>query len=205
MTRPLLSPSRAAALTLALAACGSAFAAASPADEATPAGIHPVVGVLLTGTIGNDPVYVSNPDGTLVSGNLGGRYEAFAGAEFPVDPNGLTLRLTAGLHVTGPLKGATGGGEHMTSIPFEATLWYPTSDKLRLGGGIRYTLHSRFSGAGRHTSDGLNATPALVASVGYQLMPHLEFDARYVYERYEQSNGSDVEASHWGLGLTARY
>jgi len=74
-----------------------------------------------------------------------------------------------------------------------------------IGGGIRYAMHSRFSGAGKHTSDGLNATPSLVAGVGYQLMPHLEFDARYVYERYEQPNGVDVEASHWGLGLTARY
>ncbi len=203
MIRPLRSPFRAAALTLALAACGPAFAAASPADEATPAGIHPVVGVLLTGTIGSDPVYLTNPDGKPISGSLSGRYEAFAGAEFPVDPNGLTLRLTAGLHVTGPFKGD--GGEHLTSIPFEATLWYPMSDKLRLGGGIRYAMHSRFSGAGKHTSDGLNATPSLVAGVGYQLMPHLEFDARYVYERYEQPNGVDVEASHWGLGLTARY
>lgn len=203
MIRPLHSPFRAAALTLALAACGPAFAAASPADEATPAGIHPVVGVLLTGTVGDNASAVTNPDGTVVSGSLSGRYEAFAGAEFPVDPNGLTLRLTVGLHVTGPFKGD--GGEHLTSLPFEATLWYPMSDKLRLGGGIRYAMRSRFSGAGKHTSDGLNATPALVAGLGYQLMPHLEFDARYVYERYEQSNGADVEASHWGLGLTARY
>jgi hypothetical protein len=28
---------------------------------------------------------------------------------------------------------------------------------------------------------------------------------RYVYERYEQASGGDLEASHWGAGLTAIY
>ena len=203
MNRLPPSLARAAALTLALAACGSAFAAASPADEASPAGIHPVVGMLLTGTIGSNAIAVTNPDGIGASGSLSGRFEAFAGAEFPVDPNGLTIRLTVGLHASGPFKGD--GSERMTSVPFEATLWYPLNDKLRVGAGMRYAMRSRFSGAGKHTSDGLNATPALVMGVGYQLMPHLDVDARYVYERYEQSSGVDVEASHWGLGLTARY
>ena len=36
-------------------------------------------------------------------------------------------------------------------------------------------------------------------------MPHLLLDLRYVYERYERSSGADVEASHWGVGLTAIY
>lgn len=196
-------PARALALAAALAACGATFAAESPADEASPAGIRPLAGVMVTGTLGTNTVGVTNPDGTVVTGNLSGRYEAFAGAEFPVDPNGLAIRLTVGLHVTGPFKGAD--TEHMTSVPFEATLWYPVSSKLRIDGGIRYAMRSRFSGAGRHTSDGLNATPALVMGLGYRLMPHVELDMRYVYERYEQSSGTDVEASHWGLGLTAIY
>jgi opacity protein-like surface antigen len=199
---------RLVALGIALACAGPAFAAASPADgatpEAAPTGIRPLVGVLLTGTVGTDKVTVTNPDGSVAVGSLSGRYEAFAGAEFPVDPNGLTLRLTAGLHVTSNFTGS-GGSEHATSIPLEATLWYPIDTRLRLGGGVRYAMHTRFSGAGNKTGDGLSPTPALVVGVGYRLMPHVLLDMRYAYQRYERADSGDLEASHWGLGLTAIY
>ena len=200
--------SRTLLAAIALAFAGPAFAAPSPADTATPdaapAPIRVVAGVLFTGTAGTNDVGVTNPDTSTASGSLSGRYEAFAGAEFPLAPNGLTLRLTAGIHATANFSGS-GGSERMTSFPFEATVWYPVNDKMRIGGGARYAMRSRFSGAGGKTSDGLNATPAVVFGVGYQLMPHLLLDMRYVYERYEQDGGADLEASHWGLGLTAVY
>jgi len=202
-------PARAFALAIALAGVSTAFAAPSPADgaspQAAPAAIRPLVGVMLTGTVGTNQTDVTNPDGSTASGSLSGRYEAYTGAEFPIDPNGLTLRLTAGVHASASFSTSSGGSEHVTSIPFEATLWYPVNDKLRVGGGARYAMHTRFSGAGDKTSDGLNATPALIAGVGYRLVPHLLLDLRYVYERYEQSDGADLEASHWGVGLTAIY
>ena len=197
----------AVALACALAAAPS-FAAPSPADDAspaaTPAWIHPLAGVLLTGTEGDSTIAVTNPDGTFATGSLSGRYEALAGAEFPIDPNGLSLRLTAAVHVTANFKGA-GGNEHLSSFPVEATLWYPLSDQVRVGAGMRYALHSRFNGAGAKTSDKLNPAPGLVLGVGYRLLPHLLLDMRYVYQRYEQPSGVDLEASHWGLGLTALY
>lgn len=203
MNRPLPPAARAAALAFALAASAPAFAATAPADEASPAAIHPLVGAMLTGTIGNNKTDVANPDGILAHGSLSGRYEAFAGAEFPVDPNGLAVRLTVGYHVTAEFTGD--GSEHVTSIPLEATLWYPLNEQLRVGAGVRYAMHTRFSGAGRRTGDGLNPTPALVAGIGYRLLPHLELDARYTYQRYEQPSGGDIEASFWGVGLTAIY
>ena len=196
----LRRPVHAAALACAL---GAAPAHAAT-DDASPAWIHPLAGVLLTGTASDDKITVTNPDGSFATGNLGGRFEALAGAEFPIDPNGLSLRLTAGLHVTGNFQGQV-GSEHLTSVPLEATLWYPLSDQVRIGGGLRYAMHSRFSGAGARTSDGLNPTPALVMGVGYRLLPHLLLDMRYVYQRYEQPSGTDLDASHWGLGLTAMY
>ena len=58
---------------------------------------------------------------------------------------------------------------------------------------------------GTVTSDGLNATPALVAGGEYQLLPHLALGLRYVYERYERTSGADLEASHFGAGITASY
>jgi len=193
---------RVLALALALATGHAAFAAASPADEASPAGIRPLVGGMLTGTIGNFKTTVTNPDRSTAVGSLSGRYEAYAGAEFPVDPNGLALRLTVGYHVS-PFKGAS--GEHLTSLPFEGTLWYPLNDQLRVFGGIRYAMHNRFSGPGKHTTDGINPTPAFTAGFGVRLMPHVEANLRYTYQRYEQPSGGDIEASFWGLGLTALY
>jgi len=204
----LRRPACALALAAACACAAPTLAAPSPADEAAPAAapsaIRPLAGVLITGTAGENNGSFTNPDGSTVTGNLGGRYEAFAGAEFPIDPNGLSLRLTAGIHVTGDMSGS-GGSEHLTRFPLEATLWYPLNDKLRIGGGARYSLRARFSGAGGKTSDHLSPMPSLVLGVGYQLLPHLLLDGRYVYERYEQYGGADVEASHWGLGLTAIY
>ena len=196
------------ALASALAFSAPASAAPSPADAPTPAAapapIRAVAGVLFTGTAGTNDVTVTNPDGSTANGSLSGRYEAFAGAEFPLAPNGLTLRLTAGIHSTANFSGS-GGSERMTSFPFEATIWYPVNDRMRIGAGARYAMRSRFSGAGGKTGDGLNPTPAVLLGVGYQLMPHLLLDMRYVYERYEQAAGGDLEASHWGLGLTAIY
>jgi opacity protein-like surface antigen len=209
MTRLVLlaarHPARALVLAAGLASTAPAFGAASPADAPSPAAIQPLVGVMVTGTAGVNKVQVTNPDRTTASGSLSGRYEAYAGAEFPLDPNGLTLRLTAGVHATSSFARAGGGSEHATSLPLEATVWYPVGDKLRVGGGARYAMHTRFSGAGNRTSDGLNPTPAVVLGVGYRLMPHLLLDMRYVYERYEQASGGDLEASHWGAGLTAIY
>ncbi|MBW8759999.1 MAG: outer membrane beta-barrel protein [Burkholderiales bacterium] len=198
----------ACALALAAACAAPALAAPSPAEEAAPAAappaIRPLAGVLITGTVGKDDGGFTNPDGSTVKGNLSGRYEAYAGAEFPIDTNGLSLRLTAGIHVSGNMSGSS-GSEHFTRFPLEATLWYPLNDKLRIGGGARYSMRARFSGAGGHTADGLNATPSLVLGAGYQLLPHLLLDGRYVYERFERYGGADVEASFWGLGLTAIY
>jgi len=212
MTRPasfaVRRPVRALALLLLASSCGcAALAAPSPADGAeSPTAIRPLVGAMLTGTVSDDKIGVRNPDGSTATGSLSGRYEAYAGAEFPIDPNGLALRLTAGLHASASFSSSGGGSEHVTSIPLEATLWYPIGNKLRLGGGVRYAMHTRFSGAGGKTSDNLNPTPAVVFGAGYRLLPHLLLDLRYVYERYEQaSGGADLEASHWGLGLTAIY
>ena len=202
-------PGRAFALAIALAGVSTAFAAPSPAEGASPeaahAAIRPLLGVMLTGTAGSNKVDVTNPDGSNANGSLSGRYEAYAGAEFPIDPNGLTLRLTAGLHASASFSTSSGGSEHFTRYPFEATLWYPLNDRLRVGGGARYAMHTRFSGSGNKTGDGLNPTPALVVGVGYRVMPHLQLDLRYVYERYEQDDGADLDASHWGVGLTAIY
>lgn len=205
----LRRPVQAVALAIALAGSSQAFAAASPADGAspdpTPARIHPLVGVVFTGTIASNKSSVTNPDGSSATGSLSGRYEALAGAEFPIDPNGLALRLTLGVHTSAAFSSSGGGSEHFTRFPLEATLWYPLNGQLRIGGGARYAARLRFSGAGDKTNDGINATPGWMVAADYRLMPHLSLDMRYVYERYEHGAGGDIEGSHWGVGVTALY
>jgi opacity protein-like surface antigen len=199
---------RRAALSLALAAPLalplSARADAAPAEPVTPA-VKIIVGALLTGTVTSDNAStVTNPDGSTASGNLAGRYELLAGAEFPLDPNGLAVRLTAGVHI-GEMSASTGAGERFVRFPLEATLWYPLNPRLHVGAGVRYAMRMRFTGPGRNTSDQLNATPSLLAGFEYQLLPNVALQARYVYERYEQASGVDLEGSHFGVGVTASY
>jgi len=197
-------PALALAATLAAPARAAPAPADTPSPDAAPAWIHPLVGAVLTGTIGENKTTVTNPDASSATGSLSGRYEALAGAEFPLDPNGLTLRLTAGIHTSASFTGS-GGSEHFTRFPLEATLWYPLGDTVRIGAGARYAMRARFSGAGHNTSDKLNATPGPLVAVDYRLLPHVWLDMRYVYERFEQATGGDLEASHWGLGLIAVY
>jgi hypothetical protein len=208
MTRRPTSPVPTALLATALLAAPlAALADASPAgasspvtDNTPPKGIHPVAGVLLTGTLGGNDKTVVNPDGSSATGNLGARYGAYAGAEFPLTAGGLRLRLTAGVHV-----GTLSGGERFTRFPLEAAIFYPVSDELRVGAGVRYPMRMRFGGAGGDTTDGLSATPGVLALVDYRLAPHLWLDMRYVVERYNLSTGGSLDASHWGIGASAMY
>ena len=210
-SRLLFTMPRAAAALLAAGALlglpGLARADAAPADasspvtdNAPPKGIHPVVGALLTGTISNDDQPVTHSDGTSASGSLGGRYEVFAGAEFPLTAGGLRLRLTAGAHV-GPLSGPNGSTEHIVRFPLEASLMYPMNDDLRFGVGARYPARLRIGGGGSN----LSATPSVMFLADYRVAPHVTVDMRYVVERYSRLEGGSEDASHFGLGASAMY
>jgi len=203
--RPCLSSALAAAALLA--APLAAVADASPADASSPVtdnsppkGIHPVAGALLTGTIGGNNVSVTNPDGSTPTGNLGTRFDVYAGAEFPLTAGGLRLRLTAGLHT-----GSFGSDQHFTRFPLEASIMMPVSDDLRIGGGVRYPLRMRFSGAGNDTADYGYAAGPLNMLADYRLAAHLYLDLRYVVERYTRLTGGSVDASHWGIGASTMY
>ena len=209
MKSRLISPTwlALAAASALLAAPALARADASPADASSPVadnsppkGVHPVVGALLTGTLGGDNVTVTNPDGTSPTGNLGTRYDVYAGAEFPLTAGGLRLRLTAGIHT-----GSFGSDQHFTRFPLEASVMYPMTSDLRFGAGVRYPLRMRFSGAGGNTADGLTATPSVMVLADYRLVDHLYLDMRYVVERYTLPAGGSAEASHWGIGASAMY
>jgi len=207
---PRRPPSRAlAALAClaALAAPAAALADASPADasspvtdNAPPKGIHPVVGALVTGTFSAQDRPVTLADGSAAHGDLGGRYEVYAGAEFPLTAGGLRLRLTAGAHV-GEISGPNGATAHIVRFPLEASLMLPVGDTLRLGVGARYPARLRIAGG----DSNLSATPGVMFLADYRLAPHVSVDLRYVVERYTRAEGGSEDASHFGIGASAMY
>jgi len=172
-------------------------------DNSPPREVHPLVGALVTGNINSDQQGLTNPDGSTASGNLGARVEVFAGAEFPLTKGGLRLRLDAGAH-EGHVASSS-GSEHFVYYPIEALLVYPINDSWRLGGGVRYPAHLRFSGAGGHTNLGLGSKPGAAAFVEWAVVPHVWLDLRYVQEEFEPDSGGSITTSHWGLGAIAEY
>src|SRR5262249_7247110 len=137
----------------ALAAPLAARADAAPAEAASPVSstpaIRPLGGVRYTIGDGDTKAPLGDPDGKITAKvDLAGIIEAYVGAEFPLAPNGLALQLTAGMHQTGSDNGVSA-----RSFPLEALMLYPLSPTFRIGGGVRYTAHLRFSGEGDSTAN----------------------------------------------------
>ena len=207
-----MSP-RCAALALPALICLGALAAplvaradAAPAEAASPAAalppIRPLAGVLYTvGEGEGSKAVLLNPDGTEKARvDLAGVIDLFAGADFPVAPNGLAIRLTAGVH-----QSSSSNGVSARRFPLEALLMYPTSPTVTLGGGVRYPVHLRFNGAGDATA-GLTSTPGWVGMIEVKLGEHLAADFRYVKEQYQMSGSATrLDASHFDAGVVAIY
>ena len=190
----------------ALAAPADARADAAPAEAASPAApvpaFRPLAGVLYTiGEGDSSKAVLLTPDGQeKAQVDLAGIVDIFAGADFPVAPNGLALRLTAGVH-----QSSSSNGVSARRFPLEALLMYPASPTVSIGGGVRYPAHLHFSGAGDATS-GLTSTPAWLGLVEVKFGEHLAADFRYVKEQYQISGSAGrLDASHFDAGVVAIY
>jgi len=130
----------------ALAAPLAARADAAPAEASSPVSsapaIRPLAGVRYTiGEGESSKALLKNHDGTpRAEVDLAGIIDIYAGAEFPLAPNGLALQLTAGLH-----QSTSSNGISARQYPLEALLLYPASPTLRVGGGVRYTINTYVS------------------------------------------------------------
>jgi hypothetical protein len=192
-----------------LAAPAASRADAAPAEAATPAApaapavpaFRPLVGVLYTVGQGSKATLVE-PDGTVKAQvDLGGVVDLYAGAEFPLAPNGLALQLSIGVH-----QSSSSNGVSARRYPLEALLMYPTSPSVRLGAGIRLPAHLTFSGAGDATSGLSSSTPSIVGLVEVKMTQHLALDLRYVKEQYQtSSSAARLDTSHFDAGVQAIY
>jgi hypothetical protein len=191
---------RTASLALPALACLAALAAPTPAlaDEAQAPKIRPLAGVLFTVSEGTK-LAVTNADGNAAQVDLGGVVDLYAGAEFPLAPNGLALQLTAGVH-----QSSSSGGVSARRYPLEAILMYPVSGGVRLGGGIRYPAHLTFSGTPNNDAP-VSPTPGFLGGVEIRLAEHLALNLRYVEEQYQFTDPSkgSFNASHFDAGISA--
>jgi hypothetical protein len=193
---------RTASLALPALACLAALAApvSALADDGQAPKIRPLAGALLTVGTGTK-LQFTNPDGSVAQVDMAGVIDLYAGAEFPLAPNGLALQLTAGVHQTSSSAGASA-----RRFPLEAILMYPMSDAVRLGGGIRYPMHLTFSGPAGTNPAQISATPGFLGTVEVKLTQHLALNMRYVEEQYQYSTSSSrLNASHFGIGVSAIY
>jgi hypothetical protein len=189
---------RTASLAMPALVCLAALAAPSAqAEDWQPPAIRPLVGALLTVGEGTK-LAVTNSEGAPAQVDLGSLLDVYAGAEFPLAPNGLALQLTAGAHQT-----TSSGGVSARRYPLEAILMYPVSGNVRLGGGIRYPLHLTFSGASTTNPPAISATPGFFGTVEIRLGEHLALNLRFVEEQYEYSTKGSFNASHFGAGISA--
>jgi hypothetical protein len=192
---------RTASLALPALACLAALATSTPAlaDEAQAPKIRPLAGILFTASEG-DKLPVPNADGNEAQVDLGGVLDLYAGAEFPLAPNGLALQLTAGVH-----QSSSSNGVSARRYPLEAILLYPVSGGVRLGAGIRYPARLTFSGAANSNPDAITASPGFLGAVEIRLSEHLALNLRYVEEQYEftyPATGA-YNASHFDAGISA--
>jgi hypothetical protein len=190
----------------ALAVPFAARADAAPAEAASPAAplppIRPLAGVLYTvGQNQDAKATLTDPSGKVTANvDLTGIIDIYAGAEFPLAPNGLALQLTVGVH-----ESTSDNGVSARRYPLEALLLYPVSPSVRIGGGVRYPAHLRFIGAGDSRS-GLTATPSVLGLVEIKMSQHFAVDLRYVKEQYqEDSSAARLDASHFDAGVQAIY
>jgi hypothetical protein len=190
---------------VALAAPLAARADAAPAEAASPMSsvpaIRPLAGVRYTVGEGGK-LSLRDPDGQVKAQvDLAGVVDVYGGAEFPLAPNGLALQLTVGVHQT-----RSSNGVSARNYPLEALLLYPLFPTVRVGAGVRYPAHLRFSGAGDASSGISSATPGIVGAVQVKLADHFALDFRYVKEQYQGSaNASRIDMSHFDAGVQAIY
>jgi hypothetical protein len=188
-----------AAATLALAATAPSFAAE---------GFAPLIGVSLTGG-GKTLVEVEFEDGGSRKISSGGLTHLFGGVEYR-DPTGVyAIQTTLGYHFD--RVSADNGSLSFSRIPLEVLGFWNANENIRLGGGLRKALSSRFetSGVGAEISGDfdLRSSIGFVLQGEYMFGEHHSVFLRYVDENYKSNHlvGGKVDGNHGGLGYSYRF
>lgn len=190
-----------------LAAAALALAAVTPSFAAE--GIAPVIGFTLTGG-GKTLVeveFVGDRSNEKISS--GGLSHLFGGIEYR-DPSGAyAIQTTIGYHFD--RVSADNGSLSFSRVPLEVLGFWNANENIRLGGGLRKALNSRFetSGIGNSIAPDFNMRSSIgfVLQGEYLFGEHTSVFLRYVNEEFKSNHlvGGKVDGSHGGLGISYRF
>jgi hypothetical protein len=183
------------ALGLVLA---TALAASCQADT----GLKPLVGTHITFG-GETLVKVQYTDGHTQSIHSGGLFQIFGGAEYESDS--FVVQGTVGYHVDD--TSAKNGSVRFDRFPVELIGLWKTTDKVRLGLGVRSAGGAKVSSSGAAADVGhqsFKSSTGLIVQGEYFFGPNWSGVARVVKEDYT-ANGVKVSGNHVGLGVAYRF
>jgi hypothetical protein len=192
------------ALTLALASMAAAQAQTTEA-VVTPVAYQPVAAkplrfVLGAGlTFGGDKIATAYyEDGDEIDLRAGDMVAVQAGIDYRVSPE-FSLKATVGYHVDD--ASARNGDMRFQRVPFELLGYYHVTEKVRVGGGLRYVTGAEFrsSGAGDIGDYKFKNTTSAVAELEYMATPSIGVTLRYVNDEYEEKGyGGKLKGDHVG-------
>ncbi|XYJ08242.1 hypothetical protein ACSUZJ_12545 [Telluria sp. B2] len=192
------------ALTLALASMAAAQAQTTEA-VVTPVAYQPVAAkplrfVLGAGlTFGGDKIATAYyEDGDEIDLRAGDMVAVQAGIDYRVSPE-FSLKATVGYHVDD--ASARNGDMRFQRVPFELLGYYHVTEKVRVGGGLRYVTGAEFrsSGAGDIGDYKFKNTTSAVAELEYMATPSIGVTLRYVNDEYEEKRyGGKLKGDHVG-------
>lgn len=200
---------------IAGAFCALAFVAgaASAQDADALAGFHPFVSMGLT--VGGDTIVTANySNGSSEDINAGELFQFGAGVQWKDAGSPFAFAFSLNYHAD--TANASNGKAEFKRYPLEAIAYYRTSDRVRVGLGLRYVLSPEatynISGGNDEKLTYDDAVGAL-AEVGFGVTPHFWVSLRAVSEEYkpktytlngtsfDASGGKVQDGSHFGINM----
>jgi hypothetical protein len=135
----------------------------------------------------------------------GGSVALLVGLDYRINPQ-FSVQGTIGYHVDN--AAGSNGDIRFERVPFELLGYYHASDKVRVGGGLRYVTATslRTNGVADIGNYEFKNTTSAVAEIEYLYSPQLGFKLRYVNDKFEEErSGVPVKGDHVGLLVNAYF
>jgi hypothetical protein len=187
------------AFALAIAPLGAAQAQTYvPVEDLAARPLRFVLGAGLT--YGGDKIATAFYDDDIEFNIKGGDSVALlAGLDYRFNPQ-FSVQGTVGYHVD--QARARNGHMRFDRVPLELLGYYHVSEKVRVGGGLRYVTNVSFSSSGASDVgdfDFSDSTGA-VAEIEYAYSPRVGFKLRYANDRFEEKiSRLPLKGEHVGL------
>lgn len=187
------------AFALALASLGAAQAQTYvPVEDLAARPLRFVFGAGLTA--GGDKIATAfYEDDTDLSIKGGDSIALQLGVDYRVNPQ-ISVQGTVGYHVD--QLNARNGHMRFDRFPLELLGYYHVSEKVRVGGGLRYVTNVAFSSGGASDVGDYDFTDSTgaVAEIEYAYSPRIGFKLRYANDKYEEKiSRTPVKGDHVGI------